>query len=177
MRRSSFASSIPASAPPVEPSAWRLARTASSAYQLPNKSATFHGRDLFSPAAAHIAAGVPLAAFGPAIDVAECAKMKMFRNRPLEDGYGWQGEIITTDHFGNLITTLEGSMVSDGGVWTVTVGNAPPLPIVRTYGEVETGHPLAYTGSSGMIEIAIRNGNASAELGVGEGDAVVVRRG
>jgi S-adenosyl-L-methionine hydrolase (adenosine-forming) len=147
-----------------------------AAYQLPNKSATFHGRDLFSPAAAHLAAGVPLAAFGPAIDVAECARMTMFRNRPLEDGNGWQGEIITTDHFGNLITTLEGSMNADGGNWTITVGNAPPLPIVRTYGEVQPGQPLAYTGSSGMIEIAIRNGNANKELGVGEGDAVEMIR-
>jgi len=84
--------------------------------------------------------------------------------------------VITTDHFGNLITTLEGSMNADGGNWTITVGNAPPLPIVRTYGEVQPGQPLAYTGSSGMIEIAIRNGNANKELGVGEGDAVEMIR-
>lgn len=148
-----------------------------AAYQLSNKSATFHGRDLFSPAAAHLAAGVPLDAFGPAIPLTECARMKMFRNRPLEDGNGWQGEIISTDHFGNLITTLEGSMIAADGDWQVTVGNAPPLPIVRTYGEVQPAHPLAYVGSSGMIEIAIRNGNASKELGVGEGDAVMMSKG
>ena len=144
-------------------------------YQLPNKSATFHGRDLFSPAAAHLAAGVPLKAFGPAIDVADCQRIEMWRNTPLEDG--WQGEIISTDHFGNLITTIEGGMIADAGIWTVTVGNAPPLQIVRTYGEAEPGQPLAYIGSSGMIEIAIRNGNASKELVVREGDAVWIRRG
>ncbi|NTW53637.1 MAG: SAM-dependent chlorinase/fluorinase [Chlorobaculum sp.] len=146
------------------------------AYQLPNKSATFHGRDLFSPAAAHLAAGVPIEAFGPAIPLTECARMKMFRNRPLDDGNGWQGEIIATDHFGNLITTLEGSMIADGVGWTVTVGNVPPLPILRTYGEVETAQPLAYIGSSGMIEIAIRNGNASKELGIGEGQRCELKR-
>jgi hypothetical protein len=147
------------------------------AYQLPNKSATFHGRDLFSPAAAHLAAEVPLDDFGPAIDVAKCQRIELFRNRPLDDGNGWQGEVITTDHFGNLITTLEASMIADGGGWTVTVGSTPPLPIVRTYGEVQPGQPLAYIGSSGMIEIAIRNGNASKELGVGDGDKCDVRKG
>ena len=149
-------------------------------YQLPNKSATFHGRDLFSPAAAHLAAGVPLDAFGPAIALPDCQRIELFRNRPLDDdddGNGWQGEIIATDHFGNLITTLEAGMIADGGIWTVTVGNAPPLQIVRTYGEVQTGQPLAYAGSSGMIEIAIRNGNASKELGVSEGNMAWVRRG
>lgn len=141
-------------------------------YQLANKSATFHGRDLFSPAAAHLATGVPLDAFGSAIDVADCTRIELWKNRHLEDGKGWQGEIIATDHFGNLITSFEASMLSDGEDWTVKAGNAEPLTIVRTYGEVEQGKPLAYIGSSGMIEIAIRNGNASAELGVSEGDVV-----
>jgi S-adenosylmethionine hydrolase len=146
-------------------------------YQLPNKSATFHGRDLFSPVAAHLAAGVPLDAFGPAIDVAQCQRIKMWRNTPLEDGNGWQGEVISTDHFGNLITSFDASMIADKSDWRVTVGATPPLPIVRTYGEAEPGQPLAYIGSSGMIEIAIRNGNARKELGVGEGDVVELCRG
>lgn len=146
-------------------------------YQLPNKSATFHGRDLFSPAAAHLAAGVSLEAFGPSIDIAECQRIELWQNKPLDDGKGWQGEIIATDHFGNLITSFEAGMISDGEDWRVSVGNAEPLRIVRTYGEAEPGHPLAYTGSSGMIEIAIRNGNASKELGAGEGDVVEARKG
>ncbi|MBN1929701.1 MAG: SAM-dependent chlorinase/fluorinase [Chlorobiaceae bacterium] len=147
-------------------------------YQLTNISATFHGRDLFSPAAAHLAAGIPLEAFGPAIDIANCTRIELWQNRPKEDGKGWTGEVIATDHFGNLITSFEAGMLADDGDWNVTVGNyAEPLPILRTYGEAEPGHPLAYIGSSGMIEIAIRNGNASAELRVGEGDMVEVRRG
>lgn len=146
-------------------------------YQLTNPSATFHGRDLFSSAAAHLAAGVPLDAFGPAIDIADCTKIELWQNKPLDDGKGWTGEIIATDHFGNLITSFEALMISDGGNWKVKAGNSEPLPILRTYGEVEQGKPLAYIGSSGMIEIAIRNGNASAELGVGEGDAVELYRG
>ncbi|MBN2232201.1 MAG: SAM-dependent chlorinase/fluorinase [Deltaproteobacteria bacterium] len=145
-------------------------------YQFANPSATFHGRDIFSPAAAHLAVGVPLEAFGPAIDAAECMRMERWQNRPLGDEKGWAGEIIATDHFGNLITSLEAGMIADGGDWTVKAGNSAPLRIVRTYGEVKPGHPLAYIGSSGMVEIAIRNGNASAELGVGEGDAVEMCR-
>lgn len=146
-------------------------------YQLTNPSATFHGRDLFSPAAAHLAAGVPLDAFSPAIDIADCTKIELWQNKPLEDGKGWTGEIIATDHFGNLITSFEAAMLADAGDWMVKAGNSEPLPILRTYGEVEQGKPLAYIGSSGMIEIAIRNGNASAELGIGEGGLVEIRRG
>ena len=146
-------------------------------YQLANKSATFHGRDLFSPAAAHLAAGVPLEAFGPAIEVAECARIELWRNTPLEEGKGWQGEVISTDHFGNLITSFEAGMIADGSDWRVTVGNSALLAILRTYGEAEPGQPLAYIGSSGMLEIAIRNGNASKELSGGEGDAVELCRG
>jgi S-adenosylmethionine hydrolase len=101
----------------------------------------------------------------------------MWRNRTLDNGKGWQGEVICTDHFGNLITTFEASMIADSNDWRITVASAPPLRIVRTYGEAEPGQPLAYPGSSGMIEIAIRNGNASKGLGVGEGDAVEIRRG
>ncbi|ACF10831.1 protein of unknown function DUF62 [Chlorobaculum parvum NCIB 8327] len=138
-------------------------------YQFANPSATFHGRDLFTPAAAHLAAGVPLEDFGPAIDVAECARIELWQNKPFDDGKGWTGEIIATDHFGNLITSFEAEMLADRGNWMVTVANAEPLPILRTYGEVEQGKPLAYIGSSGMIEIAIRNGNTKAELGIGEG--------
>jgi len=146
-------------------------------YQLANPSATFHGRDLFTPAAAHLAAGVPLEDFGPAIDVAECARIELWQNKPFDDGKGWTGKIIATDHFGNLITSFEALMISDGEDWMVKTGNSEPLPILRTYGEVEQGQPLAYIGSSGMIEIAIRNGNAKAELGIGEGGLVEIRRG
>ncbi|MGC8774065.1 MAG: SAM hydrolase/SAM-dependent halogenase family protein [Chlorobaculum sp.] len=155
----------------------RCHELADTKYQLADKSATFHGRDLFTPAAAHLATGVPLEAFGPALDIAECARIELWQNRPLKDGKGWTGEVISADHFGNLITSFDAGMLADGEEWQVSVGNAEPLRIVRTYGEVQSGHPLAYTGSSGMIEIAIRNGNASAELGVGEGDAVRLCRG
>jgi S-adenosyl-L-methionine hydrolase (adenosine-forming) len=150
---------------------------ADTKYQLPNKSATFHGRDLFSPAAAHLAAGVPLDAFGSTIDVADCQRIELWQNKPLDSGKGLQGEVIATDHFGNLITSFEAGMIVDDGAWTVTVGSALPLPIVHTYGEVKPGQPLAYIGSSGMIEIAIRNGNASAKLGIGDGDVVKLCRG
>ncbi len=145
-------------------------------YQLPNPSATFHGRDLFSPAAAHLAAGTPIETFGSAIDVAECKRIELWQNRPIEDGKGWTGEIIATDHFGNLITSFEAEMMLDSSDWKVKTGSSEPLPIVRTYGEVEQGKPLAYIGSSGMIEISIRNGNASAEFGIGEGDVAEMKK-
>jgi hypothetical protein len=141
-------------------------------FHLPNPSSTFHGRDIFSPVAAHLAAGVPVEELGPAVELLSCARIAMFRNSPLENGSGWAEEVVSIDHFGNIITSFDASMIAADPSWKVSAGAFSPLPILRTYGEVEPGMPLAYTGSSGMIEIAVRNGNASEELGIAAGDLV-----
>ena len=146
-------------------------------FHLPNRSATFHGRDIFSPVAAHLAAGVPVDKLGPAVELSACTRIEMFRNVPLENGAGWKGEVVSIDHFGNIITSFDASMITGNPSWQVSAGSSGPLPILRTYGEVEPGKPLAYAGSSGMIEIAVRNGSAREQLGIGEGDWVWMKRG
>jgi hypothetical protein len=147
-----------------------------SRYHRPDPSATFHGRDIFSPVAAHLAAGVALEETGPALNPASCARIDMFANRPFENGPGWKGEVICIDRFGNIVTSFDASMLADGASWAVTAGTAHSLPMANTYGDVEPGSPLAYIGSSGMVEIGVRNGNACSELHIDRATPIYLHR-
>lgn len=145
-------------------------------YHLATPSSTFHGRDIFCPVAAHLAAGVPFERIGPEVDPATCTRVRMFGSEPLENGNGWKGEVVSIDHFGNVVTSIEASLLVQHAVWSVSAGTARALPVVATYGEVDPGAALAYAGSSGMIEIAVRNGNAARELLIGAGSPVCIRK-
>lgn len=140
-------------------------------YMLPARSSTFHGRDIFSPAAAHLASGVALHELGSKIELTECTRIPLPGCESRDNGASWEGTIICTDHFGNLITSLDAEVLDRSKEWLIGARNHQ-LPICRTYGEVANQQPLAYTGSSGMIELAIRNGNAAERLGLRDGDAV-----
>jgi S-adenosylmethionine hydrolase len=132
----------------------------------PGAAATFHGRDVFAPAAARLAMGQPLESLGP-----PCEDVKVRRTpeaRRLPDG-GVQGEVIAVDRFGNLITNLV-----TGRAGEVEIGGTR-LPIRRTYADVSPGALLALTGSSGLIEVALREGSAASRLGAGRGTRVVLR--
>ena len=140
---------------------------------LPTRSSTFHGRDVFSPAAAHLASGVALKELGPEIDPAECTRIPLPGCQSTDNGTSWDGTIICTDHFGNLVTSLDAEMLDLSKKWLISAGNHQ-LPMCSTYGDVADQQPLAYTGSSGMIEIAVRNGNAAEVLGLKDGNAVTI---
>ena len=127
---------------------------------------TFHGRDVFAPAAALLAAGSPLDALGSPVADPEIRRTREARR--IADG-AIEGVVITVDRFGNAVTNL---LAAHGGV--VEVG-ALRLPILRTYADVAPGTPLALVGSSGLIEIAVRDGNASALLGLGRDATVLLR--
>ncbi len=137
-------------------------------YHLATTSATFHGRDIFSPVAAHLAAGVPLDETGTAVPLSSCTRIGMFRNLALRDRIGWQGEVVSIDRFGNIVTSFDAGLVSDGRSWVLSAGSAGDIPMSNTYGDVGEGLPLAYIGSSGMVEIAVRNGSASRGLHIGQ---------
>jgi S-adenosylmethionine hydrolase len=138
------------------------------AYQLPNVSATFHGRDIFAPAAAHIANGVPLNKLGPAA----------INLVPLEFELKSQDDICRVmhiDRFGNLILDITSDDIDDPEHVTFTIGHKRIRPLSHTFADVEEGQLLAYIGSlRNHIEIAIRNGNAGQALGVQVGDVVKV---
>ena len=129
-------------------------------------SATFHGRDVFAPAAAALARGDSLDTLGaPAMN-------PVIRRTPeptrREDG-AIEGEVIFVDRFGNAVTNLVGVR---GG--TIQIG-ALTIDLRRTYAEVEQGSPLAVVGSTGLVEIAVRDGDAARSLGLKRGSIVALK--
>jgi S-adenosylmethionine hydrolase len=133
-------------------------------------SATFHGRDLFAPAAAAAACGVPCDEFGPRAGSIARLSLPSVRVTPQES----HGEVIRVDRFGNLITNIriaekEAEQVRRLG--TVAVAGES-IPVLRTYGEAEPGALLALRNSTGLLEVAVREGSAAQRLGVGRGARV-----
>jgi S-adenosyl-L-methionine hydrolase (adenosine-forming) len=131
-----------------------------------NAAPTFHGRDVFAPAAAALARGLALHALGSPHE------SPVIRRTPeaVREQDGWlRGEVIVIDRFGNAVTNLIG--VHDG---EVHVGQRA-IPVRRTYADVAPGEPLALVGSSGLIEVAVRDGNAANVLGLGRGAVVRIR--
>lgn len=129
-------------------------------------SATFHGRDVFAPAAALLAAGTPLDALGPVHDTPVVRRTPEAKRLP--DG-SVVGEVIAVDRFGNLITNL---MAPRGGVVEIA---GHTVPLVRAYADVPTGALAALVGSSGLVEVAVRDGSAARLLSAARGVAVVLR--
>lgn len=131
------------------------------ALPLPSGSSrTFHGRDLFAPAAARLAAGDALAQLGaPAGEY-----IRLPRPEPMALPEGLAGEILLWDRFGNGISNLPGTMLAAlGEQLRVEIGNWS-LPLSACYSDVPSGSPLALIGSTGLLEISIRDGDARASL-------------
>lgn len=129
-------------------------------------SPTFHGRDVFAPVAAELAMGAPLDSLGDAFNGA--VRLRTPQPQRQADG-SLHGEVLTIDRFGNAITNLA---VREAGVIEVAGRRAP---MVRTYGDAETGALVALVGSNGFVELAIREGNAAIALGLTRGAPVVLR--
>lgn len=138
-------------------------------YALPRISATFHGRDLFAPAAAHLSLGVPLAALGPPLS--DLAVLPL--PRPERRDGELIGHVVHVDRFGNLITDVAQPDLADFPEPVIEVAGQQIPRISRTYAE----HPglVALVGSSDQLEIALSGGSAALALGVRLGDPVVVR--
>ena len=132
----------------------------------PGAAPTFHGRDVFAPAAALLAAGSPVDALGAPVTDPEIRRTREARR--VADG-AIEGVVIPVDRVGNAVTNL---LAAHGGV--VEVGKLR-LPVLRTYADVAPGTPLALVGSSGLIEIAVRDGNAAALLGLARDATVLLR--
>ena len=127
---------------------------------------TFHARDVFAPAAALLAAGSAVDSLGTPVSDPVVRRTREARRR--EDG-AVEGMVITVDRFGNAVTNL---LAAHGG--TIEVGTLR-LPVLRTYADVAPGTAIALAGSSGLIEIAVRDGSAAALLGVSRGTTVLLR--
>lgn len=133
-------------------------------------SFTFHGRDIFAPAAAWLADGGEPAELGPA--VVDPVRIDW----PVASrGHGQvEGACLVSDSFGNVLTSVRARDLEGAPVEEVCVDRRAAR-FVRTYGEGAPGELLALIGSSGRMEIAVREGNAARELGTQRGTLVVVK--
>ena len=143
-----------------------------SDYFLPDVSATFHGRDIFSPVAAHLACGVPAANFGIRVEVLNTLSLNF--PRVLEDAV--EGEVVHIDHYGNIVTNITPDLVRglrvgcnlsftvDERRWTV--------PFCATYGAQPAGQLLALVSSGSTLEIACAEGDAGARVKALAGTAI-----
>jgi S-adenosylmethionine hydrolase len=148
-------------------------------YHLRNKSATFHGRDLFAPVAAHLAAGVPIKDLGPQVPSDDLVRLAWPEPQHDQDGWqdNWYATVLHIDHFGNLITNLPGEALEPPlQTWQVQVEHTSIAGISHTFADVAVGEPLAYIGSSGFLEIAVRQGNAQQTLHAGKTTQVRLSR-
>lgn len=145
------------------------------AYHLSEVSTTFHGRDIFSPTSAHLAAGVPLEDLGPRIDPDTLIQLEW--PQPHRHDAGWRATVIHSDHFGNLITNLRGDQIEPPlDRWEIRAGQVHIRGIDTTFADVELGRPVAYVGSDGFLELAVRQGNARRQWSLGPGTVVYVER-
>ena len=133
-------------------------------------SATFHGRDIFAPVAAHLSKGVSPAEFGPRI------------SDPImpPDVAPWQiepktieGSVIHVDHFGNLVTNLSADIAERP--FTLEISNTQITKLTSSYVEAESDDPFAIIGSAGLIEISVKNGSAVEKLKASRGTPVTLK--
>jgi S-adenosylmethionine hydrolase len=172
-----------------------LVELADPRYRLPCVSHTFHGRDVFAPAAAHVAAGVPIADLGPAVS----APVTLPLPRLEVVATGIVGQVLHIDHFGNVVTSIGRLQWGDDELLLepafgkarcrvqgagcrivavnarVEVAGQEVAGVRRAYAHVAPGEALALVGSSGYLEIAVREGSAARTLGVRADDEVVLR--
>lgn len=138
---------------------------------LPGVSATFHGRDIFAPVAAHLASGTAPSRTGALVgDPARLAS-----GQPVRTGKRfWTGEVLHVDRFGNLITNLSVAgfpqLLERGFI--VKIGLAALEGLAPSYSAGAPGEPLVLIGSSGNLEIAVNQQRADRKLGVGLGSPV-----
>ncbi|MCC7491406.1 MAG: SAM-dependent chlorinase/fluorinase [Fimbriimonadaceae bacterium] len=142
-------------------------------------SSTFHGRDIFAPVAAHLAAGVPLSAFGESLEAAGLTRLE---SPQTSSGVGWvAGQVTYLDTFGNAVTNLSrrqiATVTTEATTLVVDVDDPARLscPLVATYGQVADGELAAVIGSCGRLELAVNGGHAASRHGLQPGVAVKVR--
>jgi S-adenosylmethionine hydrolase len=141
---------------------------------LPGVSRTFHGRDIFAPAAAHLASGVAIEELGPAID----GVVRLPIKRPSIADTRIAGEIVRFDQYGNAWTNIpESALGPNGDEWTVRVGERQIGRIAPSYASVPAGKPLAIFASHGHLEIAVAGGSARDALALSRADKVIVESG
>ncbi|MBA2663092.1 MAG: SAM-dependent chlorinase/fluorinase [Bradymonadaceae bacterium] len=151
-----------------------------AAYHLEAVSATFHGRDIFAPVAAHLACGIEIEAIGT-----RCSSdslVYLANTDPIFHDEEIEANVIHIDRFGNVITNLTFAAYRawEGDVATKATIELEEyeedVPIYRSFGEVPVRAPLAFWGSGGHLELAVREGSAASVFGLGQESSLVVKK-
>ncbi|MDK2980957.1 MAG: hypothetical protein PWQ55_1304 [Chloroflexota bacterium] len=141
-------------------------------YRLAQVSRTFHGRDIFAPAGAHLAAGVPLERFGAAVSDPVLLDIP----QPRETAQGWEGRIIHVDAFGNLASNIRAETLADLKNIHIILKNIKIEGISATFGNKAQGELVAVFDSFGFLSICVVNGSAARQLGAGFGETLQIVR-
>jgi S-adenosyl-L-methionine hydrolase (adenosine-forming) len=145
---------------------------------LASVAATFHGRDIFMPVAAHLACDMELAATGEQIDVADLVTLPV-PERTIRDSVA-AGEVLTVDRFGNVQLTITAADAAEiglkpGATALVRCGRHQLIiPYREMFGAVAPGELVAYTDSAGLLSIAVNGGDAAQRLGLPPGARVSI---
>jgi S-adenosylmethionine hydrolase len=150
----------------------RVIQLTNKRYWRAEVSHTFHGRDILAPVAAHLSLGVDPISLGPV--VTRWRRLETPVPRRLPDALA--GEVIFVDHFGNLLTNIPGDWVPEH-IASIQMGQTGcrQLDRVRTYSDRPAGQLIGLISSTGLFEIAIVHGNASAHLISGVGTPVMLK--
>ena len=141
-------------------------------YRLAQVSRTFHGRDIFAPAAAHLAAGAPLESFGAIVTDPVLVDMP----QPRQNTQGLAGSIIHVDAFGNLASNIRAEMLADLGNIHIILKSKVIEGISATFGNKAQGELVAVIDSFGFLSICVVNGSAARQLGAGVGETLQIVR-
>jgi S-adenosyl-L-methionine hydrolase (adenosine-forming) len=141
-------------------------------YWLQNVSFVFHGRDIFSPVAAHLASGVPFEQLGKTFSDPVLIQLP----HPERTKSGWRGEVIHIDHFGNLASNIRaenlGEAIQQKENIIVRLNGIDIKGMVDTFGERPVGDVIALLGSTGNLIVSVVNGNAASTLDVKLGESI-----
>jgi hypothetical protein len=149
---------------------FRLSETWRQRQGWPGPSATFHGRDIFAPLAAELAAGrLAIDEIGPPAG----ELIPSLQEEPQAGPHEVRGTVLAIDNFGNLITNIDAALVA-GFRKPEVLAAGHRLALRRTYGDVQPGEFLALINSFGVLEIARAEGSAAESLGLGRGAPVIV---
>ena len=142
-------------------------------WRTPTPSRTFHGRDVFAPAAAHLASGGALGDLGTALDPAALHPMRWAE--PTADDQGVRGWVVHVDRFGNCTTNISQQVLDlhrAGRAVRCYIGAAALDGVCQTYADVDTAEPLLLFGSGGFLEVGVNMGNAAELLSIRKGSPV-----
>ena len=131
-----------------------------SAYWLPDVTHIFHGRDIFAPVAAHIAAGLPIEKLGSVLSDPVLLTLPL----PERTSEGWRGTLLHVDHFGNLTSNLTASHLAGRSNFVVRINDCHIHNLTATYGSAQPGELITLLDDSDFLEIAVSQGSAESRL-------------